>query len=451
MPITDEHPKRTGIAEKPVKAVLSIREEYQSKLVSLEEAAKQVRSNQQVVVSTGPAEPFGLIEALYRRRHELVGVTMHHNLPLYPFSYLKNDSTPHFNVNMWFSSFLSRQGINEGWCNYTPNHFHELPYFISEYVKPDIFMAAVSPMDAEGYFTFGTAVVGNFEVMEHARLIIVEENENMPVTYGRTRVHISEVDYVCQSNHALPQIPFGKSTPEAEAIGELVSQLVKDGATLQLGIGDIPNAVAKQLKDKRDLGVHTEMISDNIVDLFENGAISNRLKPLNPGKIVTSVVLGTQRLYDFVNQNPLVELHPISYTNNPVVISQNPNLAAINGTLEVDLFGQCASESIGSKYYSGTGGQADFCRGAIHSRGGKSILVLPSTYNNGRSSRIVPYLKPGTIVTVTKNDTDYVVTEHGIAQLRGKTLRQRALELIAIAHPDFRMELRREAAKMALV
>jgi len=436
---------------KSVKSVLNVREEYFSKRISLEDAVKHVHSNFQVVVSTGPAEPFGLIEALYQRRKDLVGVTMHHNLPLSPFSYLKKDSTPHFKVNVWFSSYLSRKGINEGWVDYTPNHFHELPSFLSEYVQPDIFLVAVSPMDEEGYFTCGVAVSGNFEVLEKARLIIVEENEYMPCTCGRTKIHISEVDYVTKNNYKLPEIPLGKTSSEAEAIGELVAQLVCDGATLQLGIGDIPNAVAKHLLNKNDLGVHAEIISDNIVDLIEKGAITNRFKPLNPGKVVASVALGTNKLYNFVNHNPLVELHPVSYTNNPVIISQNPNFVAINGTLEVDLFGQCASESIGSKYYSGTGGQVDFCRGAIHSRGGKSFLVLPSTYNQGRSSRIVPYLKPGAIVSVTKNDTDYVVTENGIAHLRGKTLKQRALELIAIAHPDFRMELRREAAKMALL
>jgi acyl-CoA hydrolase len=433
------------------KSVLNVQEDYLYKLLSLEDAVKHVRSNSHVVVSTGPAEPYGLIEALYQRKNELVGVTMHHNLPMCPFSYFAQDSTPNFQVNVWFSSYLSRRGINEGWCDYSPNHFHELPVFLSEFIQPDILLAAVSPMDEEGYFTFGTAVSGNYEVMEKARLVIVEENENMPCTYGRTKIHISEVDYVSRNNFSLPEISLGKSSPEAEAIGVLVAEHIPDGATLQLGIGEIPNAVAKHLMTKKDLGVHAEMISDNIVELLECGAISNRYKPLNPGKVVASVALGTKKLYDYVNRNPMIELHPVSYTNNPVVISQNPNFAAINATLEVDLFGQCASESIGSRYYSGTGGQVDFCRGAIHSRGGKSFLVLPSTYNYGQSSRIVSCLKPGAIVSVTKNDTDYVVTEYGIAHLRGKSLRQRALELISIAHPDFKAELRQEARKMALL
>lgn len=426
-------------------------EEYLDKLVSPEEAVSHICSNSHVVFSIGPAEPYALIESLYRRKKDLSEVTLYHNLPMRPYSYLTHDCSPHFRVNIVFNSQHSRRGVNEGWCNYTPNHFHELPVFLSEFVQPDVFMATVSPMDDEGYFSFGAAVGYNYEVMEKARLIIVEENKYMPYTYGRSRLHISEVDYVVKNNCFLPEVAFGSSTPEAEVIGQLVAEQIPDGATIQLGIGDIPNSVAKHLLQKNDLGIHSEMISDNVVELIEKGVINNRFKPLNPGKVVTSIVLGTKRVYDFVNHNPLVELHPLSYTNNPVMISHNPHFVAVNATLEVDLFGQCASESIGYQYYSGTGGQVDFCRGAMHSRGGKSFLVLPSTYNQGRCSRIVPYLKPGSIVSVTKNDTDYVVTEYGIAHLRGKNLRQRAQELIAIAHPDFRMELRQEAKKMALI
>ncbi|NLK51600.1 MAG: 4-hydroxybutyrate CoA-transferase [Syntrophomonadaceae bacterium] len=428
-----------------------VQAEYQNKLVGVEEAVKHIRPHTQVVLSTGPAEPYGLIEALFRRRKDLQGVTIHHNLPMRPYSYLQEKTAPHIQVNAWFSSRHSRKGINEGWCDYTPNHFHELPYFLSEHIQPDVFLAAVSPMDEEGYFSFGTAVTYNYEVIEKARLVIVEENQHMPFTFGRTRIHISEVNYVVKNNCLLPEISFGKSSPEAEVIGGLVAEQIPDGATLQLGIGDIPNSVVKHLLSKKDLGIHAEMISDNIVELVEKGVVNNRYKPLNPGKVVASVALGTKKIYDFIHRNPMVELHPASYTNNPDVISHNPNLMAINATLEIDLFGQCASESIGYNYYSGTGGQVDFCRGAMHSRGGKSILVLPSTYNRGSGSRIVPCLKPGSIVSVTKNDTDYVVTEYGVAHLRGKSLRQRALALINIAHPDFRNELKREAQKMALI
>ena len=266
-----------------------------------------------------------------------------------------------------------------------------------------------------------------------------------PVHLGDSFIHISEVDYLIESDYPIPELPVSEPDKAELKIGEYVAELIEDGSTLQLGIGGIPNAITASLTDKKDLGIHSEMLTDGMVDLVEKGVITNRMKSLHKGKIIGSFAAGTRRLYDFLDDNPMVEMHPVSYTNDPFIISRNYKMVSINSCIEVDLLGQCAAETVGTKQISGTGGQTDFVRGAVKSIGGKSIIALKSTALNGTKSTIVPVLSQGAVVTTGKNDVDYIVTEYGIAHLRGKSASERAEALINIAHPDFRAELRKQA------
>ena len=282
---------------------------------------------------------------------------------------------------------------------------------------------------------------------EKARLVIAEMNENMPYVEGDNKIHISRLDYIIPTNLALPEIPLPKITDVEKAIGRNCASLIEDGSTLQLGIGAIPDAVLLFMGDKKNLGIHTEMFSDGVIDLVESGVVNGSKKTLHPGKLVATFLMGTRRLYDFVDKNACVEMRPVDYVNDPRVIAQNEKMVSINSCIEVDLMGQVASETIGLKQFSGTGGQVDYVRGAAWSAGGKSIMAMPSTAAKGKASRIVPFLAQGAAVTTSRNDVDYVVTEYGIARLKGKTLKQRARALIAVAHPDFRPMLEEEYQK----
>ncbi|MCL4515034.1 MAG: 4-hydroxybutyrate CoA-transferase [Firmicutes bacterium] len=356
---------------------------------------------------------------------------------------------PHIQHNSWFSSGLTRTGVNEGWMDFTPGHFSEIPGLMSHLA--DVVMAIVSPLDKHGYFTLGVTVDYTSNAAARARLVIVEVNPNMPRTLGSGHLHVSEVSYIVEDGSPIAELPDPPITETDAAIGRYIAELIEDGSTVQIGIGGIPNAVAKLLAEKKDLGIHTEMLTSSIVDLVEAGAVTGKKKTLHPGKIIGNFAFGTRRLYDFMDDNPSVEMHSVAYTNNPYVIGQNYKMVSINSTLEVDFLGQCASESIGPKQFSGTGGQSDFVRGANLSPGGKSFMALPSTAKDGKVSRIVPMLAQGAVVTTSKNDVDHVVTEFGVAKLRGKTARERALALISIAHPDFRAELKDGARKMGLI
>ena len=280
---------------------------------------------------------------------------------------------------------------------------------------------------------------------------MLEVNPNVPFAYGNNHVHISQVAALVESNEPVLEVGLPQIGPVQEAIGKYVADLIDDGSTLQIGYGGIPDAVVMQLTHKHDLGIHTEMIGDGILTLLESGAVNNRRKNYLPGKMVATFALGSQKLYKFMDRNPMLEMHPVDYTNDPFLAGQNDNLVAINATLQIDLLGQCGSESLGAMPYSGTGGQADFVRAANRSKGGKAFIVLPSTAKNDTISRIVPTLNPGTHVTTSKNDINYVVTEYGVAQLRGKTAKQRAEALIGIAHPDFRGELTEAAKKQGVL
>ncbi len=424
---------------------MHFKNDYNSKLVSAQKAAAQIKSNNRVVVALGGGETPAILEALAQRHEELEGVTIDQMLPLTDYSYFRPGMEESIKHNSWFLSGFSRPLINEGRGDFTPNYFHESPGLYQDLIDVDVLLATVSPMDKHGYFSFGISVDYTKPVSQEANLIILEVNKNMPRSLGDSFIHISEVDFLIENDRKLPELP---PTPPDEVqmeIGKNVSKLIEDGSTLQLGIGGIPDAVTKALGGKKNLGIHSEMLSEGMVDLVEKGIVTNKKKSLHPGKIIGSFALGSRVLYDFIDDNPLVEMHPVSYTNDPHIISKNKNMVSINSAIEIDLLGQCASESIGTRQFSGTGGQTDFVRGAVKAENGKSIITLASTADSGKYSTIVPTLKRGAVVTTSKNDVDYVVTEYGIAHLRGKTARERAEALINIAHPDFREKLRVEA------
>jgi 4-hydroxybutyrate CoA-transferase len=422
-------------------------EAYRQKRVSPGEAVAAVVSGDDVWLPVGAAEPQLLPRALVERRQELSGVSIHQLLPLRPV-WIKEDYAPHLRHYSWFCSGASRSAIQEGWGEFIPNYFHEIPRLLTEYRKVNVVMTTVSPMDRHGYFSLGVSVDYIRAAIACADRVLVEVNPHCPRTLGNSFIHISQITHLVEHDAPLPELTIPPVTGVEETIGSFVAERVEDGSTLQLGVGGIPNAVARALTGKKDLGIHTEMITDGMVDLVECGAVTNRLKSLNPGKITGTFAMGTKKLYTFLDDNPLIEMHPVNYTNDPRIIGKNKRMVSINASLEIDLTGQVCSESIGSRQWSGTGGQADFFRGCNISEGGQGFVTLSSTARNGSISRIVPRLTPGAVVTTSRNDVDHVVTEYGIAKLRGKTVRERAQALISIAHPAFRDELEKAALEL---
>mgnify|MGYP000880790563 CR=1 FL=1 len=429
------------------------RELYRQKLTSVEEAVGVVRSGDRVVFSHCAGEPLALSEALVRRAPELENVTIIHFLMMGPNRFCDPGMERHFHHLSLFAGASVRGAINSGRADFIPCFFSEVPRFFREGALPvDKAFIHVSPPDEHGFMSFGVSVDYTKIAARCAKTVVAAVNPHMPRTLGDSFIHVSEVDRLVEIDEPVIEVPQPSPGPVEEAIARHVATLIEDGATLQLGIGAIPDAVLKFLGDKNDLGIHTEMFSDGVVDLVEAGVITNEAKSLHRGKLIATFLMGTRRLYDFVDNNPSVEMHTVDYTNDPFIIGQNSKMVAINGALEVDLTGQVCADSLGFVHYSGVGGQVDFVRGAARSPGGKSIIVLPSTAAEGRVSRIKVALSEGASVTTTRNDVHYVVTEYGIADLRGKSFRQRAEALIAIAHPDFRRELREEAkAKRSIV
>jgi len=359
--------------------------------------------------------------------------------------------TGNCSVHTLFISANVRQAVHEGRADFTPVFLSEVPGLFRSELPLDVALIHVSPPDEHGFCSFGVEVGITKPAAEAARVVIAEVNDRMPRTLGDSFIHVSKIDHFVPVSYPLPELPQGQPGEIQMRIAQHIADLIPDGATLQLGIGGIPDAVLYYLKDKRDLGIHTELFSDGVVELVERGVITNERKTLHRGKIIAGFVLGTQRLYDFVDNNAMVEFHPTDYVNDPFVIAQNDNMVAINSAIEVDLTGQVCADSIGPRFYSGVGGQVDFIRGAARSKGGKPIIALPSTAKGGTISRIVATLKPGAGVTTTRNDVHYVVTEYGVAYLHGKTIRQRAEALIGIAHPDYRADLRREAQRLGFL
>jgi 4-hydroxybutyrate CoA-transferase len=417
-------------------------EEYSKRVTSKEEAIRNVVSGDRVVFGHAAGEPTVLIDELVKQKDRFQNVEIVHMVPLGEGKYCLPGMEKSFRHNSLFAGAATRKPINEGRADYTPVFFSEIPRLFTENLLPvDVALIQLSPPDSNGYLSFGISVDYTKPAAESAKKVIAEVNKQMPRTRG-SNIHISQLDCIVETDRALIEIPLPEISSVEEKIGLNVASLVPDKANLQLGIGAIPDAVLKFLGDKKDLGIHTEMFSDGVVDLYKKGVITNKYNNLNPDKFTATFLMGTRRLYDFVDNNPDVEMRTVDYTNNITVAGRVNNLISINSAIQVDLFGQVCADTLGYQQYSGVGGQVDFVRASSLSPGGKSIIALPSTNRKGTISRIVSHLDRGACVTTSRNDVHYVVTEYGIADLRGKTIRQRAQALIDIAHPDFRNDLK---------
>jgi acyl-CoA hydrolase len=422
------------------------REAWRRRCVSADTAVAHLRSGARVFLHGASATPSVLVEALARRQ-DLRNVTLYHLHTTGPAPFAERGAEDRIRSVSLFAGPQLRDPIAEGRAEFMPIFLSDIPrLFHSKAVRLDAALVQLSPPDAHGFCTLGTSVDAAKAAVETAALVVAEINEQMPRTLGNSVVPLDDVSAYCCSDRPLVEHPRGTETEVEARIGEIVADLVEDGSTLQIGIGGIPDAVVARLKGKHDLGIHTEMFSDGVVDLVESGAVTNRLKVVHPGRIVTSFVTGTRRVFDFVDDNPVVEFHPCDRTNDTALIRRNPRVVAINSALQIDLTGQVCADSLGHRIYSGIGGQMDFIRGAALSREGKPIIALPSTAAGGSLSRIVMELAPGAGVVTTRGHVHWVVTEHGAVNLLGLTLRERAEALIGIAHPDFRAALRKDLA-----
>jgi acyl-CoA hydrolase len=405
-----------------------------------------------VYVGANGAKPRTLLAALTERAPALGRLEVVHVLLLGEDPFAAPEVSQHLRHNSLFVGSADRQAVAEGRADHTPVHLHDIPRLFSSGRLPlDAVMIQTSPPDEHGFLSLGVECLATMAAISAAGKLIVEINPQMPRTLGDCFVHLSRVTKLIEVDHPLTELPRHGFTEVERRIGAHVASLVEDGATLQLGIGGIPDAILSFLQDRRDLGIHTEMISDGILEVVEAGVVTGARKSLHKGKVVGTFALGTQRLYEYLHNNPMFELHPCDYTNNPYVISSNDGMVAVNSAIEVDLTGQVCADSIGTKIFSGFGGQLDFVRGARRSKNGKAIIALPSTAKDGKLSRITPLLQPGAGVVTTRADVHYVVTEYGIADLFGRTLRERAEALSAIAHPAFREELAAAARERKLV
>ena len=414
------------------------RSKYRDKIVSAKAALAVVKSGDRVVLGHAAGEPQALTNALVARADELRDVEIVHMVAMGPAKYAQPGMEKSFRHNGFFLGGPTRKAVADGRADYTPCFFSEIPRLFKEGILPvDVGLIQVTPPDADGFCSYGVSVDYTQAVTENARIVIAQMNSELPRT-GGAKVSLDALTFIVEEDEPVLALQPPRIGEVERRIGEHVASLIPDGATLQLGIGAIPDAVLLFLKDKQDLGIHSEMFSDGVVDLAELGVVTNRKKTIHPGKFVVSFLMGSRRLYDFANNNPAVELWPVDYVNDPYVIGQHDNMISVNSALQVDLMGQVNAEMIGAQQFSGIGGQVDFVRGASRSRGGKSIIAMPSTAAGGKISRICRELDKGAAVTTSRSDVHYVVTEYGIANLRGKTLRQRAQALTAIAHPDFR-------------
>lgn len=424
---------------------------YKSRITSAEEAMLALRSGQRIFLTGNCSVPQTLLSALVERAADLENVEMVQALTVGPAPQVAPEMEDHLRVNTLFISANVRRAVQEGRADFTPVFLSEIPSLFRSGALPlDVALIHVAPPDEHGFCSLGIEAGLIKTPAQTARIVIAEVNERMPRTLGDSFIHVSKITHAVPVDYPLLELPLGETNELSRQIGEHVASLIEDGSTMQMGIGAIPDAVLDFLGDKRDLGVHTELFSDGVMELVQKGVITNERKTLHPGKIVAGFLLGTRQLYDFVDDNPIVELHPTEYVNDPFVIAQNERMVSINSAIEVDLTGQICADSIGPRLYSGVGGQLDFVYGAARSKDGKPIIALPSTATPGgeRLSRIVPMLKPGSGVVTTRNHVHYVVTEFGIADLHGKSIRQRAYALIDIAHPDFREGLQRAAEEL---
>jgi len=426
---------------------------YESRKCTAEEAVKQIKSGDKVVFAHAAAEPTRLVDAMMKNAAAYKNVEIRHMVTLGKGEYAKPEYKDNFTFNGWFASASTRGSIAEGHGDFTPVFFHEIPKLIRKGIlEVDVMMVMVSPPDNHGYCSIGVASDYSLQAAKTAKIVLAEVNDQVPVVFGDTFLHVSEIDKFVETSFPMPELGLPNIGDVERAIGQNCAELIEDGSTLQLGIGAIPDAVLHFLKDKKELGIHSEMISDGVVELVEAGVVTCSQKSINKGKIIVSFLMGTKRLYDFVDKNPGLELRTVDYTNNPVIVAQNSKLVCINSCLEVDFMGQVVSDSIGTKQFSGVGGQVDFVRGASMSTDGlgKAIIAMPSVAekkDGSMISKIKPFITHGAAVTTSRQDVDYIITENGIAEMKGKSLKQRARNLIAIAHPSFRDELKEEFEK----
>jgi 4-hydroxybutyrate CoA-transferase len=426
--------------------------DYKKKLVTAEDAVSVIKSGDRVYISGNAATPYILLNALASRKDELEDVELVHVLLLGEDPLSKPEMEGHFRHNSLFVGPADRKAINEGRADYIPIFLHQIPGLIySDQMPLNVAMLHLSPPDEHGFMSFGVEVLASKAAAEKAQIVIAQVNEEMPRVLGDSFIHVSRVHKIVEISEELPQLERSPFTEVERKIGHFIAELIEDGSTLQLGIGGIPDAVLSALKERRDLGIHTEMVSDGVMEAIEAGIITGAKKTFHPNKVILTFILGSKRLYDFSDNNPVFEAHPTDYTNHPFNVSRNENMIAINSAIEVDITGQVCSDSVGTYIYSGFGGQVDFIRGAAHSKGGKPIIALPSTAKNDEISRIVPFLKKGAGVVTTRADVKYVVTEYGVANLHGRNLQERTVALINIAHPKFRTDLIKEAKSRFLL
>ena len=415
---------------------------YKRKLMNAGDALRCVESGMRVYIHPGCAEPELLVEALMERAPFVRDVEIIHLMTMGSAPYVAPEMAGHFRHNAMFIGGNVREAVNDGRADYTPVFLSEIEALIdSGQLRMDVALIQVSPPDAHGYCSLGVGVDTTMTAVRCAKYSVAQVNDQMPRTYGDCFLHIDQIDAFVETSRPLCEAPKIEITPIHRAIAKHVATLIEDGSTLQTGIGGIPDAVLAYLTDRQDLGVHTELVSDGVIALIDAGVLTGRRKTLLPRKIVVSFLLGSKRLFEYVNENPIFEFRPNAFTNDPLQIARNERMIAINSALQVDLTGQVCADSIGTQFYSGIGGQVDFIRGSSRSKGGKPIIALPATAKNETVSRITPMLDPGAGVVTSRGLTRYVVTEYGIAYLHGKTIRQRAEALISIAHPKFRDSL----------
>lgn len=433
-------------------------EMYKAKLTSPEEAAKKWVNTGDIVVSPlSNGQPLAMINAVAAlvRQGVIDSITYISGVDVRWFDLYHPDLVGKVVIDTGFCGPVLRDFVGKGLFTYTPVRLGEAVEMVNRCRGSNVVGLVVSPMDKHGFFSTGCNVDWGWETAKNPGVkVVVEVNENMPRTFGTNHLHVSEVDAIVENHIPLVELPNIPVNEKDEAIGKFIADMVEDGSCIQIGIGGIPNAVANFLMDKKDLGVHSEMLADSMVDLYNAGVITSAKKNFMPYKWVGTFALGSKKLYDFIDENPLVEMHSTRFVNDPYIIGKNDKVISVNGTMEVDLTGQCASESISFRQYTGTGGQLDFVQGAWRSRGGKSFLALYSTYTDKEGnlqSKIVPTLTNGIFTTVSRTEVQYIVTEHGVANLKGQNLRTRFKELVNIAHPDFRDWLTFEAKKMSFI
>jgi 4-hydroxybutyrate CoA-transferase len=416
--------------------------EYKKKLRTPDEALRSVQSGMRVYIQPGCAEPETLVEALLRRAPEVTDVEIVHMMTMGAAPYVAPEMAGHFRHNAVFIGGNVRQAINDGRADYTPVYLSEIEELFESGAMPiDVALVELSPPDAHGFCSFGVGVDTTLTAAKCAHYVVAQVNDQMPRTYGDSFIHVSKIDAIVESSRPLCAMKKPETTDMHIAIARNVAGLIEDGSVLQTGIGGIPDAVLPFLMDRKDLGVHSELVSDGVMPLIDAGVITGARKNFKPRKIILGFALGSKQLFEYVDDNPIFEFHPTAYTNDPALIARNDKMVAINSALQIDLTGQVCSDSIGTYFYSGIGGQVDFLRGASRSKGGKAIIALSSTAKNGSISRICPMLDPGAGVVTSRGLIRYVVTEYGVAYLHGKSIRERAKALIEIAHPKFRESL----------